>query len=94
MIGAFIANHLITYARVAETPLYVNLSKTDINGIGYGNGNPNPDNGGTSNQGEYIWNLITQDSLTGPVSKTQKDLYCVKADYGQTWFKQEKEDSP
>ena len=86
VIGAFIANHLITYARVAEPSLYVKLAKTNLNGIGYGNGNPNPDVGGTSNQGEYIWNLITQDTLTGPASEIQKDLYCVKADYGQTWF--------
>ena len=92
IVGAFIANHLITYARVAETPLYVSLSATDLNGTGYGNGNPNPETGGTSNQGEYIWNLITQDSLQGPVSDIQRDLYCVRADYGQTWFTEQKDE--
>ena len=91
VIGAFIINHLITYAGVAETPLYVKLAATDLNGIGYGNGNPNPAVGGTSNQGEYIWNIIAQDSLTGPASTIQKDLYCVKADYGQTWFTEAKD---
>ena len=91
VVGATITNQLISYARVAEKPLYVKLEKTDLDGIGYGKGNPNPI-GGTSNQGEYIWNLITQDTLTGPASQKQKDLYCVKADYGQTWFEEEKDE--
>ena len=73
VVGATITNQLISYARVAEKPLYVKLEKTDLDGIGYGKGNPNPI-GGTSNQGEYIWNLITQDTLTGPASQKQKDL--------------------
>jgi len=89
LMGAIVANHLITYARIAETPLYVKLTKADLNGIGYGNGNPT---GGTSNQGEYIWNLMTEDTITGPASQKQKNLYCVRADYGQTWFIEEKED--
>ena len=92
IIGAFIANHLITYARIEETPLYVKLSKTDLEGNGYGNGNPNPTQGGTSNKGEYIWNILTQNSITGPTSEKQKELYCVKADYGQTWFTEQKDD--
>ena len=90
LMVAFIANCLISYARVSETPLYVKLAKTDLNGIGYGNGNPNPAEGGTSNLGEYIWNIETQNTSTGSASSTQKDLYCVKADYGQTWFTQKK----
>lgn len=93
IIGAIIANQLITYARVSETSLFVKLEKTDLNGIGYGNGNPNPDSGSTSNKGEYIWNLIRQESLTGPTSQEQKDLYCVKADYGKTWFTEGKSDT-
>jgi len=91
LLGAIIANHLITYARIAEPSLYVKLEKTE-GGIGYGMGNPNPAVGGTSNKGEYIWNIVTQDSLTGPASEKQKDLYCVKADYGETWFTQQKDE--
>ena len=89
VIGTFVANHIITYARVANPSLYVKIEELDLDGVGHGNGNPNPETGGNSNHGEYIWNLITQDTLTGPVSEVQKDLYCVKADYGQTWFTQE-----
>ena len=63
IVGAFIANHLISYARVAETPLYVNLATTDLKNVGYGIGNPNPSVGGTSNQGEYIWNIRTYDEF-------------------------------
>lgn len=93
IIGAFITNHLITYARVAETSLYVKLSSTDLNGVGYGNGNPNPDVGGTSEQGEYIWNLMTYDSTdSNSISTVQRNLYCVKADYGQTWFTEQKDE--
>ncbi len=92
VLGTIIANQLITYARVENEPLYVKLSKTDLNGVGYGNGNPNPTVGGSSNKGEYIWNILVQDSLTGPTSEEQKELYCVKADYGQTWFTEQKED--
>lgn len=86
VIGAFVVNHLTTYATIAETPLYVKLSAF-ANGVGYGSGNPNPDVGGTSDKGEYIWNLITYNS-TDPddISEAQRNLYCVKADYGQTWF--------
>ncbi len=91
-IATFIANHLITYARVADVPLYVKLEKTDSTGIGYGSGNPHPEAGSTSGQGKYIWNLINQETLTGPASEEQKDLYCVKADYGQTWFTEENTD--
>ena len=87
-IGLIVTNHLITYARVAEKPIYVKLTKTDLSGAGYANGNPK---GGTSNHGEYIWNLMTQDTISGPASQKQKDLYCVRADYGQTWFVAEKD---
>ena len=86
VIGGFILNHLShTYAAIAEPPLYVNLATT-VNNIGYGNANPNPDVGDTSNEGEYIWNIITHDSHTSSASAVQRNLYCVKADYGETWF--------
>ena len=93
IVGAFIANHLISYARVAEIPLYVNLATTDLKNIGYGIGNPNPSVGGTSNQGEYIWNIRTYDAKdVTAISAAQRNLYCVKADYGQTWFTEQNEE--
>ena len=80
IIGGFIANQLITYARTAETPLYVNLTATDLSGTGYGIGDPN-------NAGKYIWNIMSYNSEnTADVSETQRNLYCVNADYGKTWF--------
>lgn len=89
IVGALIVNHLITYATIAKTPLSVNLTPTDINGVGYGVGNPNPSQGGTSNQGEYIWNINAYDSSNNVI---QKNLYCVKAEYGETWFTNEREE--
>jgi len=83
IVGAFITNHLITYAGKAEPPLYVKLAPADLSGVGYGNGNPVI---AGSNKNEYIWNIITQDSETGPASQEQRNLYCVKAEYGETWF--------
>ena len=86
VVGAFIANHLITYAGVATTPLYVNLTPTDVNGLGYGIGNPDPKEGGTSNQGEYIWNINTYESIDGvTLTDPQRNLYCIKANYGASW---------
>ena len=95
VIGAFVANHLITYANIATTPLYVRLSETNLNGVGYGNGNPNPTSGGTSNQGEYIWNLLSYpNDVPGNEAMylVERDLYCVKAEYGETWFTESGED--
>lgn len=82
IIGAFIATSLITYASKTKSPLWVNLTPTDANGIGYGIGDP-------QNAGKYIWNITTYDDTEtgpGPVSKTQRDLYCVNAEYGKSWF--------
>ena len=38
-IISFLLSYIITYAANTET-IYVNLTKTDLNGIGYGIGNP------------------------------------------------------
>ena len=70
--------------------LYVNLTTTDLNGIGYAITDPNNDQSG---QAPYIWNIMTYDSKNASaISEAQRNLYCVNADYGQTWFTGEKED--
>ena len=86
-IGVLVVSNMITYAAKATPPLYVKLDKTITNeigrNVGYSSGNPN---GGTTNQQRYIWNIKTLTGENGELSEIQKDLYCVKADYGQTWF--------
>ena len=88
VIGAFIANHLITFARETNETLYVNLSATDPeNKVGYGIGD-------ADDSGQHIWNIITNDltsepnanPLTGRPSDEQRNLYCVNAEYGISWF--------
>ena len=76
VIGGVLVNHLISYANVANPPLKVNLTKIDLNGIGYGIADP-------TNGGEYIWNIMSYDS---DGNAEQRNLYCVNADYGTTWF--------
>ena len=86
-IGVLIVCNMITYAAKATPPLYVKLDRTITNElgreVGYSSGNPN---GGTTNQQRFIWNIKTLTGENGELSEIQKDLYCVKADYGQTWF--------
>ena len=86
-IGVLVVSNMITYAAKATPPLYVKLDKTITNElgkeVGYSSGNPN---GGTTNQQRYIWNIKTLTGENGELSGIQKDLYCVKADYGETWF--------
>ena len=102
IIGVFVVNHLITYANTDEIkdPLYVNLAKTvtrvDEQGntkhIGYSISEPGNDVGG---QAPYIWNIIPHNKNangTYEISTEQRNLYCVKATYGQTWFDEEEED--
>ena len=71
-IVAILLGSMISYAKYAQKPLTVNLSKTQ-NGVGYGVFNP-------KNGGEYIWNIVPQNTTESRI------LYCVNAEYGQTWF--------
>ncbi len=86
-IIAFLLSYIISYANTSET-IYVNLMKLDTNGVGYGIENPA---NGTNESGQpaasaYIWNITTYDSSTSTTaSKTQRNLYCIKANYGSTW---------
>ena len=58
--------------------LYTNLAALDLDGIGYGIGDP-------TNKGKYIWHMSTYDSLSGELSSVQKNIYCLKGDYGASW---------
>lgn len=79
-IIAFILNSVISYAK--DETLYINLTKTGTTGVGYGIGNP-AEAGGA---GKYIWNLTTYNSNNiNDISAKQRNLYCVKAEYGDTW---------
>ena len=86
-IVAFLLSYIISYANTGET-IYVNLTKLDTKGIGYGIGNPV---NGTNEAGKpatsaYIWNLTTYDTSTSTTaSKNQRNLYCIKANYGESW---------
>ena len=86
-IVAFLLSYIISYANTSET-IYVNLTKLDTNGVGYGIGDPT---NGTNNEGQpasnaYIWNITTYDSATSTTaSRTQRNLYCIKANYGDSW---------
>ena len=86
-IAALLLGYIISYANTDET-IYVNLQKADTNGVGYGIGNPK---NGVNSEGQaatnaYIWNLTTYDEDNiNKVSSNQRNLYCVKANYGNTW---------
>ena len=79
-IISFLLSYIITYAANTET-IYVNLTKTDLNGIGYGIGNPK-----NGFEGNYIWSLRTYNSNSASdISTKQRELYCIEANYGDTW---------
>ena len=78
-IVAFLLGHIISYAN--DETIYVNLTATDLNGIGYGIGNPK-----NAGEGNYLWYLRTYNSNNvNDLSATQRNLYCIKANYGNTW---------
>ena len=75
----FLLGYIMSYANTGET-LHVNLTRLDTTGIGYGIGNAEQSSGNNA----VIWNITTHDT-NGAVSATQRNLYCVKANYGATW---------
>ena len=85
-IVAFLLSYIISYANTGET-IYVNLTKLDTKGVGYGIGNPaNGTSAGGHATSAYIWNLTTYDTSTSTTaSKNQRNLYCIKANYGDSW---------
>ena len=85
-IIALLLSYIISYANSNET-IYVNLTKLNTNGVGYGIGNPTVSNTpGQPLTNAYIWNLTTYDSDNiSNVSREQRNLYCIKANYGDSW---------
>ena len=84
LIIALLLGYIISYANTGTT-IYVNLTPTDANNIGYGIGNPKNAGGGN-----YIWNLATYDTNNvSDKSAKQRNLYCIKANYGDTWNENE-----
>lgn len=85
-IIAFLLSYIISYANTGET-IYVNLTKLDTKGIGYGIGNPTDKNeAGKPATNAYIWNITTYDSASATsASREQRNLYCIKANYGESW---------
>ena len=86
LITVFVLGYIISYASTDEK-IYVNLQPTNINGVGYGIGNPK-----NGTEGNYIWDLRTYNSNNiSDVSTQQRELYCIKANYGDTWNANEKD---
>ena len=79
MILGVICGKNISFADVAETPLYINLGKSK-NNKGYAIKTP------TEADGNYIWEINqynsnnVNDKVTNP-----RNLYCIKAEYGTSW---------
>ena len=74
---AYIIFSVISYA--GSTVMYVGLNTAHPNGDGYGIGNP-------KSGGLGIWNLRNYNSANrNDESSVQKELYCLKGDYGDTW---------
>ena len=62
---------IISYANNNET-VYVNLTKLDTNGVGYGIGNPTVANdSGKPATNAYIWNITTYERRTSPSATTK-----------------------
>lgn len=82
MIIAIIATSLASYANNEES-IYVNLTPANSEGIGYGIGDPTNE---VSGQAPYIWNINTYTSSAGTtLTESQRNLYCIKANYGNSW---------
>ena len=89
-IIAFLLSYIISYANTGET-IYVNLTKLDTNGVGYSIGDPSTDAGEIATNA-YIWNITTYDSASATsASREQRNLYCIKANYGDSWNKNPEE---
>ncbi|MBQ2836412.1 MAG: Cys-Gln thioester bond-forming surface protein [Clostridia bacterium] len=75
IIVAILLGSMISYAKYADKPLTAKLSKADSQGIGYAVFDPN-------SSGKYIWNILSYGNNN---VLEQRNLYCVKAEYGTTW---------
>ena len=60
---------VVLYADVGK--LYVSLATLDLEGYGYGIGDP------TKTSGKYIWDMRTYASDSGSTSNEKKNIYCL-----------------
>ena len=81
-IIGILLSYVVSYAR-DDISIFVNLGKSNSSGIGYGIGDP------TQVNGKYIWELNQYNSNdVGDKVAKLRNLYCIKADYGETWDNQ------
>ena len=83
VLGQFSGYHLVSKAETiigGDDPLYISLSKTNENGNGYAF--DMTEQGG---QGKHIWNLMTATNADGTDLTNASNLYCIKAEYGDSW---------
>ena len=81
-IIGILLSYVVSYAR-DDISIFVNLGKANSSGIGYGIGDP------TQVNGKYIWELNQYNSNdVGDKVAKLRNLYCIKADYGETWDNQ------
>ena len=67
-----------TFASYAndQTSIFVNLTPTGIDEVGYR----------ITANGEYIWDITTYTDENGTeFADPQKNLYCIRANYGYSW---------
>lgn len=78
ILGIILGNIFSTTTYAGTGKLYTNLEALNPYGVGYGIGDP-------TNKGKYIWHMSTYDSSNGGLSSKQKNIYCLKAEYGISW---------
>ena len=77
LLVTYLIFNLVSFA--GNEVLYIGINKTYKDSIGYSIGNP--DNGGKN-----LWNLRNYDSENkGDESVAQRQLYCLKGEYGESW---------
>ena len=77
LVITYVIFNVVSYA--ANKTMYIGLNITHSNGQGYGIGNP-------TDGGVGLWNLRNYDSSDrNNESAKQKELYCIKGDYGDSW---------
>ena len=75
LIVALLVSCIISYANTDET-IYVNLTKLDANGFGYGIGDPSSNGGGNDTTvaptNAYIWNIATYNASGESVAQRKR----------------------
>ena len=77
LLVVYLIFNLVSFA--GNEVLYIGINATHKDGMGYSIGRP--DNGGKT-----LWNLRNYDSGNrGDESVAQRQLYCLKGEYGESW---------